>query len=196
MRIASSQVKRHTVEYLESFPDDGRLRELVDGRVVEWDVTNHVHGFFLMALGALLRTFVVQHHLGRVVGGDALVKIGESDFDARGPDIAFYARGRMPRDSRAAATVTVPDFVIEILSPSDRAGLVQEKVRDWLRAGVRLLWYVDPDTGTTAVYHAGTVRYVGPDDVLDGADVVPGFQLRLRELLDELESEEEPADQG
>lgn len=195
MPIAPSQVKRYAVDDLESFPDDGRLRELVDGQVVEWDVTNLVHGFFLAAFAAILRTFVLQHRLGRVVAGDALVRIRESAHDARGPDIACYARGRMPRGIRAAATVTVPDFVIEILSPSDRAGPVQEKVRDWLRAGVRLLWYVDPDTGTTAVYHAGTVRYIGADEELDGADVVPGFQLRLRELLDELASQEKPADQ-
>ena len=196
MLTTSSQVKRYGIDDLASFPDDGRLRELVDGQVVEWDVTTYVHGFFLAGLVAMLRTFVVRNRLGSVVGGDALVRIRESMYDARGPDVAFYARGRMPRDSRAAATVTAPDFVIEILSPSDRAGMVQEKVRDWLRAGVRLLWYVDPDTGTTAVFHAGAVRYVDADEELDGADVVHGFHLRLRELLDELASQEGPADQG
>jgi Uma2 family endonuclease len=195
MATAPPAPKRLTIDDLASFPDDGRLRELVDGQVVEWDVTNHVHGYFLMALGGMLRNFVLAHRLGRVVGGDPLVRIQGSEHDARGPDVAFYARGRMPRDGRAAATVMVPDFVIEILSPSDRADMVQRKVRDWLRAGVRLLWYVDPETGETAVYHGGSIRYVDADDVLDGAEVVPGFTLRIRDIMDELAEQEEFADQ-
>lgn len=195
MATAPPVPKRLTVDDLASFPDDGRLRELVDGNVVEWDVTNHLHGFFLAALVATLRVYVRLHRLGRVVGGDPLVRIQSSEHDARGPDVAFYARGRMPRDPRAAATSMVPDFVIEILSPSDRADMVQRKVRDWLRAGVRLLWYVDPETGVTAVYHGGGIRYYDADEPLDGAEVVPGFTLRIRDLMDEWAEPEEPAEQ-
>jgi len=44
----------------------------------------------------------------------------------------------------------------------------------------------DPDTGITTVYHAGRINSVGPDEDLDGVDVLPGFRLRLRSVYDQL----------
>jgi Uma2 family endonuclease len=90
-----------------------------------------------------------------------------------------------------------PDFVVEVLSPSDRADQVQAKIHDWLRAGVQLFWYVDPATGITAVYRPHGGEVVGPEERLDAGTVLPGFNLCMRELLDELAAEgrtPEPAD--
>lgn len=197
---ATPVTKRFTVDDLLSLPDDGRLRELVDGRVVEWDVTTYWHGFFIITLGRILGNFVRERRLGQVVGADPLVRIQGSPFDARGADVAFVSRRRRPADVDAATMANAPDFVIEVLFPSDRAADVQAKVRDWLRAGVRLLWYVDPVAGTTSIYHAGRIAVVGPDDTLDGADVLPGFTLRLQDMLDELneinEGDDMPTDQA
>ncbi len=179
---------RHSIDDLDQFPDDGKRRELVHGRVVEWEVTTGYHGWMLAALTHLLRSHVMERRLGLVEAADSLIMIQGSRYDARGPDVAFFARGRIPRDLKAPASATAPDFVIEILSPSDRAVDVQEKVLDWLRAGVRLLWFVNPETGTTTVYYGGRVHGVGAEEVLDGADVAPGFSVRLRDLYDELEA--------
>lgn len=177
---------RYTVADLDNFPDDGKLRELVAGQVVEWDAPNRLHGFFMAILAQCIANFVVEHRLGMVLSGDPLIRIQSSEHDARGPDVCFYARGRVPCDLTSAVGDSAPDFVVEILSPGDRAGDVQRKVADWLRAGVRLLWYVDPETGSTTVYHAGAIASVGPDDELDGSDVLPGFRLRLRTIYDQL----------
>lgn len=176
----------HTIADLEQFPDDGKLRELVDGQIVEWDVTNRLHGYFMSALSYFITTFVLESKLGLVLTGDPLIRIQSSEHDARGPDLCFYTRGRIPRDLTASVGEEPPDLVIELLSPTDRAGQVQRKVVDWLRAGVRLLWYVDPDTGITTVYHAGRITSVGPDEDLDGVDVLPGFRFRLRSVYDQL----------
>ncbi len=186
MVAALPQTKRYTVDDLAHFPDDGKLRELAGGRIVEWDVTNLLHAFFITTLAGILRGFVLEHRLGLVVSADPLVRVLDSQHDARGPDVAFYARGRIPTDLTTASTATAPDLVIEVLSPSDPASEVQQKVHDWLRAGVRLLWYVDPVIGLTAVHHAGAVAYVPKEDPLDGADVVPGFSIRLQDVFDEL----------
>ena len=181
-----------TVDDLAQFPDDSRLRELVDGQLVEWDAPTWFHGYFLNALAHLLTTFVQQRRLGVVVSGDPLVRVQAGERDARGPDVAFYARGRIPRDRSAAATEVAPDFVIEVLSPSDRAGEVERKVEDWLRAGVRLLWYVNPESGLTTVYQGKEVRRVVADQDLNGAEVLPGFRLRIQDVLDELAAPLEP----
>jgi Uma2 family endonuclease len=187
---AAAATERYTVDDLDRLPEGNTHRELVDGRVVEWDRPNHLHAALVVLLSSLLHVYVRARRLGRTVSGDPLVRVQGSPRDARGPDIAFYRRGHYPTDVRAPATATVPDFVIEILSPSDRATEVDAKVRDWLRAGVRLLWYINPDTGVTTVYHQGTIRRVEAEETLDGLDVVPGWSVRLRDLLDEFEADQ------
>jgi Uma2 family endonuclease len=113
-----------------------------------------------------------------------------SDRDARGSDIEFRRRGNIPKEDAAApATSTVPDFVIEVISPSDRPDMMADKIRDWLRAGVQLLWYVDPETGDTTVYQGDRVTQAPAEETMDGGDVVPGFRVRLRDVLDELHAE-------
>ncbi len=66
-----------------------------------------------------------------------------------------------------------------------------DKVHDWLRAGVRLLWYINPETGATTVYQGRRIALVGADELLDGGDVLPGLQLRLRDFLAELDEDRE-----
>jgi Uma2 family endonuclease len=191
MSLSPPPTKRSTIDDLGAFPDDGKLRELANGAIVEWDVTTQEHGDLEAALTEHLRRYVRTHKLGRVSCGDALVSIQGSAYDARGPDIAFYRRGRIPVDRKAAATSTAPDFVIEILSPSDTASRVRAKVRDWLRAGVRLLWYIDPEDGSTTVYHGSTSTDVLAYAWLDGQDVVPGFRVRIQDLFREMEEDVE-----
>lgn len=193
MAAAPPKTRRYTIDDLEDFPDDGKRRELVDGQIVEWGMPTYRHSAFLAELLSELRNYVVQHRLGRVVGGDLMVRIQESVHNARGADIAFYRRGRKPSDPDAAATRSVPDLVVEIVSPSDRADRTFEKVRDWLKAGVPMLWYVDPVRGTAVIYRGNRVTTVEPDDLLDGGEVIPGFQIKLRDLLNQIEQAEEDA---
>jgi Uma2 family endonuclease len=124
-----------------------------------------------------------------VVITDALVKVQDSEYDARGGDVTFYRKSRIPSDQRAAATATPPDLVIEVLSPTDRATMVEAKIADWLRAGVQILWYVNPQTGVTTVYEGETIRRVSPEETLDGGTVLPGFALRMADVLRELEEQ-------
>ena len=181
-----STERRYSVADLAGFPDDGKRRELVDGRIVEWDVTTLGHGFLTALLVEVLSAFVRQHRLGLIATTDVLIRMFGSDYHARGGDIAYFAHGRLPENLYAAVADVVPDLVVEVLSPSDRADQVQGKIHDWLRAGVRLLWYVDPATGITAVYRPDGGGMVGPEERLDGGDVLPGFSIRLRDVLDEL----------
>jgi Uma2 family endonuclease len=180
------ETKRYCIADLADFPDDGRLRELADGQIVEWDVTNWRHGSVIALLTIIIGNFVRERRLGQLADADALVKIQSSEHDARGGDLAFFRRDRIPANPDAPATDVAPDFVVEILSPSDRAAMVEAKIDDWLRAGVRLLWYINARSGVTMVYQAGEVRRIPPEQPLDGGDVLPGFALRMADVLREL----------
>ncbi|HEY6207755.1 MAG TPA: Uma2 family endonuclease [Gemmatimonadales bacterium] len=101
-----------------------------------------------------------------------------------GPDLAFVHRDRLAQIPEEGYAELAPDLVAEILSPKDRPGEVLEKVGQWLSAGVRLGWVLDPALQHARVYRAdGTVSIVGSDEELDGEQVLPGFPCPCGEIL-------------
>ncbi len=78
----------------------------------------------------------------------------------------------------------VPDLAVEVLSPTDNANDLDEKVQDYLAAGVRLLWVIYPVTQTTIVYRpAHLPLMLGADDEVSGFDVLPGFMCKVRDFF-------------
>jgi Uma2 family endonuclease len=109
------------------------------------------------------------------------------DGSMRAPDAAWIAHERLaqvpPQDLKKFAPVC-PDFVIELLSESDRLPEVQQKMQTWLANGVRLGWLLDPGTETAHVYRPGRAVQTQPFSVaLSGQDVLPGFTLIPAEVL-------------
>src|SRR5580698_9033215 len=85
-----------TAEEYGRLENDGRLTELVRGRIVEMNRPFTSHGYLLINIGHLLTQFVKQHGLGRVVGGDAALPTQRDPDTVRGPDLAFYSYQRIP----------------------------------------------------------------------------------------------------
>src|SRR6266567_4550493 len=109
----------------------------------------------------------------------------ETDPDTvRAPDVAFVRRERVPPADTTGYAELAPDLVVEVLSPGDRPGEVLAKVADWLSAGTRLVWVVDPLRRLARVYrHDGTETIVTSEESLDGEDVLPGFSCPLATVL-------------
>jgi Uma2 family endonuclease len=99
--------------------------------------------------------------------------------------VAFVAAGRLSADRPPKGFVELaPDLVAEVVSPSDSAREVEEKVQDWLSAGVRLVWVVHPSTRSVTVYRSlQDIRVLTESDTLNGADVLPGFTCPVRDLF-------------
>jgi Uma2 family endonuclease len=176
--------RRLTVDDLDRMPEDDILRELVDGELREWMAPGPDHGAIELTLGSALLQFVVERRLGHVMSGEVRFRIKGDLHHARMADVAFVAAGKYP-DERPPrkADATQPDFVAEVISPDDTAAMVQEKVRDWLSTGLRLLWLVYPDTNQVVVYRAdGSAQTIEHDGMLDG-DVFPGLRLPVRSFL-------------
>jgi Uma2 family endonuclease len=163
--------------------DDGRW-ELVAGEPRERVSPNldHflLHGRFDRAVGG----FVYDNGLGEF-GPELAVLFGSNPDTVLIPDLAFIRAGRFPPVAeRTGIAKVIPDLVIEILSPSNSALEVDEKIQIYLRAGVRLLWIVNPKRRSVTAYGAdGTVRSVLPGGVLDGGDVLPGFALEIDRVV-------------
>lgn len=158
--------------------------ELVRGRMIVRDSPSGFHGKVAARLLYLLAHHVYSHHLGVLFGQDTGFQIAANPDTVRAPDVAFLRAERADLIMPTGYPRTAPDLVVEILSPGDRRGEVQAKVRDWLKSGVSLLWVIDPKRVTAKVYRAdGSMALVSSSGSLDGKDVVPGFRCTLADVL-------------
>jgi Uma2 family endonuclease len=174
----------HTAEDLLRFREPGKTAELVRGVLIVREPPATVHGARSARLLYRVGDFVERHDLGAVFAQDTGFKIQRDPDTVRAPDVAFVARDRLAQIPEEGYAEIAPDWVAEILSPSDRPGEVLEKVGQWLSAGVRLVWVLDPVRRHARIYRAdGSVSTVGPDDELDGEDVFPGFRCPLRDIV-------------
>ena len=164
-----------------NLPD--KRTELVRGRLVVREPAGWTHGIVAMNVGAKLAAHVNQRGAGVVLAAETGFKL-ESDPDTvRAPDVAFVARDRIPEAPRGFPALA-PDLAVEVLSPDDRPGEVLAKIADWLEAGARLVWVVDPARRLSRVYRAdGTETLVSAEGSLDGEDVLPAFSCPLATLL-------------
>lgn len=161
-----------------------RLCELVDGTLVEKAMGIYESGYALF-LASYLIVFLREHNLGRAFGSDGGMRLFPGSV--RIPDVSFISWERLP-PNKAPLPDVAPDLAVEILSKSNTRKEMERKLGDYLRAGVRLVWYVDPKTRSAKVYDAaGGVRKLTEADELDGGDVLPGFRLRLADWFAEAE---------
>lgn len=102
----------------------------------------------------------------------------------RGPDIAFYTTDRVPDPLPEGFLTAAPDLAIEIVSRGNTVSRLLEKVTEYLAAGTRLVWVVDPSSRTATIYRSRQdIRILTEEEVLDGAEVVSGFRAVLAEIL-------------
>ncbi len=164
-----------------------RLYELVDGNLVEKGI-GFAESLLAGALIEVLREFVIPRNLGLVSTPDGMFRLFGGLV--RIPDVAFTSWARLAdrKVPRTPIPSLVPDLVVEILSESNTRAEMERKRGEYFSSGVRLVWEVDPETRTVAVYCPdGTVEILGPSQWLDGKDVLPGFTLDLAEFFSELD---------
>lgn len=158
--------------------------ELVRGVLVVREPPGYRHGEVTARLTKVLMDYTDAHDLGRVLAGDAGFKLATNPDTVRGPDVAFIHREGLPHPSPLGYAALAPDLVVEVLSPGDRPGDILSKVADWLSAGTRLVWVVDPERRLARVYRAdGTEAVLMADGTLDGEDVLPGFSCPLAPIF-------------
>jgi Uma2 family endonuclease len=143
-----------------------------------------MHGRVAMDLGIALGMYAKQAGAGKVYAAETGFKLAQDPDTVRAPDVAFVARDRLPPADLTAYAPLAPDLVVEVVSPSDRPGEVLAKVADWLNAGTRLVWVVDPLRRQARVYRQdGSVTLLNATDALEGEDVLPGFSCQLESIL-------------
>lgn len=176
-----------TAEQLERWPESGERVELVRGRVEKMAPAGFEHGLVATALAHSLRAFVIERRLGAVVSAETGFVIAHDPDTVRAPDVAFVTAERVSEQERPSGFfVGAPDLAVEVVSPTDTNDAVEDKVLDYLDAGTRQVWVVSPRHRTLQVFESRqSSRLLGPDDTLDGGDLLSGFSLRVGDLFPE-----------
>jgi Uma2 family endonuclease len=174
-----------TADELLTLPDDGCRYELVRGELRRMPPAGSEHGAVAINIGVLVSQFVKTHSLGVVFGAETGFKLASDPDTVRAPDLAFVRRERIPQEGIPQGFWPgAPDLAVEVVSPSDTYTAVEEKVREWLDAGTRLVLVVNPRTRTVTVYAAQMqVTRLTESDLLTGGEVLPGFSCRVAELF-------------
>jgi Uma2 family endonuclease len=164
-----------------------RLCELVDGTLVE-KAMGYRESALAAAICAALRAFVMPKNLGPVTGADGMLRLFPNLV--RGPDAAFIPWKRIPggRMPSEAIPLLAPSLAVEVLSKSNTPKEMERKRREYFKAGVELVWIVEPVTRIVDVYTSPSrFTTLHENDTLVGGDVLPGFTLSLKELFAELD---------
>jgi Uma2 family endonuclease len=180
--MATTARARATEADLLAQPEDGNKYELVDGEI-RMSPGGARHSQVGVALAARLIAFVQARRLGFVFGSDIGYRLPGGNV--RSPDASFVSAGRFPQDRVPEDFADLaPDLAIEVVSPGDRTRHVLDKVGEYLEAGTRLVWVIDPRKRRATVHRSlSDVRTLGPDDALDGEEVLAGFSCPLASIL-------------
>lgn len=180
----SSQTSLITAEQLIRMPNLGRC-ELIKGAIIEMNAAGAEHGVIIMRLGARLDRHVEDERLGIVLGAETGFIIARDPDTVRAPDVAFVSKDRCPADGVPKEFWPgAPDLAAEVISPTDTAREVREKAEMWIAVGAKLVWVVDPASRSVTVYRPDSELIVlAEHEVIDGDDVVPGFQCDVAEIF-------------
>jgi Uma2 family endonuclease len=163
---------------------EDRLCELIDGTLVEKS-RGFEESLLAMRIGYLLMSFVVPRKLGIISGEAGMMRLFPGRV--RIPDVAFVSFDRLPdRKSPGVAIPDLyPDLAVEVLSESNTRREMENKLKEYFKAGTRLVWYVDLKSKSVEVFtSASKVTRLSADNILNGGDVLPGFEVSLPTLFD------------
>jgi Uma2 family endonuclease len=168
-------------------PTDDILYEVRNGQIKEKSV-GVSECEIASILAQLLGAFVRSRRLGRVLA-ETLFRIDPAKDLQYRPDVAFVSHARWPfnrRVPKVAVWDMVPDLAIEVVSPTNAAAEVQEKVHDYFAAGVIKVWVVFPGQQQVYVYASPTqIQVVQLAEELDGGELLSGFRLPLATLFED-----------
>lgn len=183
MNAIAERIRLTFDEYLHS--EDRFHCELEDGFLVEKFVSNQ-SSFVANNIAFHLTGYCRSNALGVVFNSEVIYRcFPDHPETSRRPDVSFIRNERLPEgwidDSHFAIA---PDLAVEVVSPNDLAYEVDRKIQQYLKAGVSLVWVVNPEERLVHVHrHDGSVGKWTKADMLSGETMAPGFSCPVSELF-------------
>jgi Uma2 family endonuclease len=162
---------------------DKRLYELVDGILVEKDMGMR-EALVGKKAARCLDDFVEARSLGVVFPADGPIRLRVGHI--RIPDVGFVSWERIPGERMLDEPIldAVPNLAVEVVSKGNTKEEMAQKLKDYFKAGVELVWYIYPRKACAEVYTSPTAKsLVSKEGFFDGGIVLPGLRLPLKEIL-------------
>jgi Uma2 family endonuclease len=178
-----------TTEEFLALPDNGVERWLIRGQLREKPMTmgNRWHSRIMIRIGQLLSNWVDQQPepRGEVLGGEAGCRLRRNPDTNVGIDVAYISPQLAAQDPDDTTLIDgVPTLVVEILSPNDTQEEINEKVDEYLAAGVALVWLVDPHHRTVEVHRSGgEPELFNVRQELSAEPHLPGFRVPVAHIF-------------
>ena len=178
-----------TGEELLALPDDGMERWLIRGQLRERPMSfrNRWHGRVQARIAQLLGNWLDEQPppRGEILGGDAGFRLYRDPDTVVGIDVAYIPAAVVAQDSDETTLINgCPILAVEILSPSDREEEINEKVDEYLAAGVALVWLVDTHFETIQVHQRGAAPVLyNVDQVISAEPHLPRFSVPVAKIF-------------
>lgn len=190
-----------TIDDLLAIPEEKRWHEIIDGELIQRALPSPAHGYTQVTIGARLRDPYGGPPERRGPGGwwifsDTDVELAPHQIYR--PDLIGFRRERMPVMPKEWPIRIRPDWVCEILSPSNYTNDTLKKFRNYHRYQVPYYWIIDPQNHIITVYRYSEPGYVvltvaGPGEKVN-AEPFEAVELDVGELFGDLEAEAAPSD--
>ena len=182
---------KDTPEIPESIPTTMTLAEFLEndvpgyeyarGELIPMSAATRRHGKISASIIRYLGPYVYESGLGEVYTAETVFQVGERVMK---PDVAFVSTDRLDVDEDEKFPIP-PDLAIEVISPTDVHYRIVRKAFDYLAAGTRLVWVLDPVAKAVTVYRSESdIEMLTHEAMLTGEDVVPGFACPVGQLFE------------
>jgi Uma2 family endonuclease len=167
-------------EFAHRPENDNAWHELDCGNVIVLDPPTRLMGFLTATFAALIGNHAEAIGSCFAVCGDVGVILRRNPDTVRGADVAVFDDFESLKDKSLHYDDVAPLLAVEFLSPTERPMRIGRKIADYLAAGTKLVWLIDPEMKTAIVYRPDRIpQVIEADGTLDGEDVLPGFRRQL-----------------
>jgi Uma2 family endonuclease len=177
--------QRMTFEEAARLDPDKYPGEIVDGKWVPLTKSTWRHGEIVGRAYLLLVLYAQRVPGWSVAVGDPGTKLETNPARLRGPDVGIIRAERRPTGKGVEGWLEgAPDVAVEVVGDGQSVGQLFKKALEYLGAGGKMVWMVDPDAHQVVlVTPPNAVRVLDAEDTLDGGDVLPGFSCKVAELF-------------
>jgi Uma2 family endonuclease len=165
---------------------DVKIERNAQGEIIITSPTGSETGNWNSEFNGELGIWNRKYQLGKTFDSSAGFKLPNGA--TYGPDAAWIRHEKwnaLTPDEKKKFAPIVPDFIMELRSPSDRLESIQEKIAEFMESGCLMAWLIDPEAQHTTVYRAdGSETTVPFTEILSGESVLPGFNVQLGELFE------------
>lgn len=166
-------------------PENAGMRvELVRGEIVEMPPPGEVHGVLCGWIACLLWLYVQRRGAGAVAANDTGLIVQEDPDSVRGPDLILFAETLPLEQLSRKHSRRIPQLVIEVVSPNDKPNKITQRIGEYLRRGIPLVWIVDPADRTVGVHRRNELpRTLDESDTLTGEEVLADLTIPVANLF-------------